>query len=276
MMQQYLDAKAAHPGMLVFFRNGDFYELFEQDAELGSKILGLTLTKRDKEIPMAGFPHHALERYLGVLLRAGHRVAVCEQMEEAGGGKKIIRREVNRIVTPGTVTEDDLLDPQRPNHLLAIVFARNDVLGLAWADLSTGAFFAADVPTAQAADELGRINASEAILPEDQASSLIERLELFLPRTRSTRPAWTFDPEGAEKVVREHFHVTTLTGFGFSDGQPCLVAAGALLQYLSETLRTSLEHIRRLQPHRSDQFLTLDEVTRRSLELTRTLRESQR
>jgi len=276
MMQQYLDAKAAHPGMMVLFRNGDFYELFEDDAELGAKRLGITLTKRDKEIPMAGFPHHALERYLAVLLRSGHRVAVCEQMEEASGGKKIIRREVNRVVTPGTVTEDDLLDPRRPNHLLAIATTRGDTVGLAWADLSTGAFAAADVPVAQLADELGRINAAEVILPEEQANSLIERYGLFLPRTQSTRPMWTFDPATAEKTVREHFRVTTLTGFGFDDGQACLVAAGALLQYLKETLRTSLDHIRRLHPHRSDQFLVLDEVTRRSLELTRTHRDAQR
>src|SRR3954453_18322996 len=103
MMQQYREAKERHPGTLLFFRNGDFYELFEEDAELGARVLGLTLTKRDKEIPMAGFPHQALERYLAQMLRAGHRVAVCEQMEEAGPGKKIIRREVNRVVTPGTI-----------------------------------------------------------------------------------------------------------------------------------------------------------------------------
>ncbi len=116
MMQQFREAKAAHPGMLVLFRNGDFYELFESDAELGHRVLGLTLTKRDKEIPMAGFPQHKLEHYLGLLLRAGHRVAVCEQMEVAGPGKKLIRREVNRVVTPGTVTEDELLDPSWITH----------------------------------------------------------------------------------------------------------------------------------------------------------------
>src|SRR5438270_114286 len=110
MMQQYRAAKEAHPGMLVFFRNGDFYELFEDDAELGARILGITLTRRDKTIPMAGVPHHALERYLARLIQAGHRVAICEQMEEAGQAKGIIRREVTRVVTAGTVTEDELLD----------------------------------------------------------------------------------------------------------------------------------------------------------------------
>src|SRR6266566_5098218 len=137
MMQQYREAKQRHPGMLLFFRNGDFYELFEDDAEVGSRILGITLTKRDKEIPMAGVPVKALERYLARLLQAGHRVAICDQMEEASQAKGIIRREVTRVVTPGTLTEDDLLDPKQPNHLAALHLGpgRSPVVGLAWVDL---------------------------------------------------------------------------------------------------------------------------------------------
>src|SRR6516164_3295924 len=134
MMQQYRDAKGQYPGMLVLFRNGDFYELFEDDAELGSRVLGITLTKRDKEIPMAGVPHHALDRYLARLLQAGHRVAICEQLEDASQAKGLIRREVTRVVTPGTLTEDNLLDPRRSNHLAA-VYAAGDRLGLAWVEL---------------------------------------------------------------------------------------------------------------------------------------------
>src|SRR3954467_5923871 len=149
MMQQYHDAKALHPGMLVLFRNGDFYELFEEDAELGSRVLGIQLTKRDGTIPMAGVPVVKLEHYLGLLVRAGHRVAVCEQMEEPDPKKKIIPREVNRIVTPGTVTDDGLLDPRAPNHLVAIATTKSGVFGLAWVDLSTGFFSATDVPAAR-------------------------------------------------------------------------------------------------------------------------------
>src|SRR4029078_2459048 len=119
MMQQFREAKERHPGMLLFFRNGDFYELFEDDAELGSRLLGITLTKRDKEIPMAGVPHHALDRYLAKLIQAGHRVAICEQMEDPSQAKGIIRREVPRVFTAGTVTEDELLDPRQANHLAA-------------------------------------------------------------------------------------------------------------------------------------------------------------
>src|SRR3954470_2587439 len=166
MMQQYHDAKAKHPGMLVFFRNGDFYELFEDDAELGARVLGLTLTKRDKEIPMAGVPVHRVEHYLGLLLKAGHRVAICEQMEEPDPKKKIIHREVNRVVTPGTVTEDTLLDPRAPNHLVAAVPGKGNTFGLAWIDLSAGSFSAADVHGSRLGDELSRLNASEILFPE--------------------------------------------------------------------------------------------------------------
>lgn len=276
MMQQYHDAKALHPGMLVLFRNGDFYELFEEDAELGSRVLGLTLTKRDGTIPMAGVPVHRLEHYLGLLLRAGHRVAVCEQLEEPDPKKKIIPREVNRIVTPGTVTEDTLLDPRAPNHLVAVVPGKGHTFGLAWVDLSAGAFAATDVPAARLGDELARLNVAEVLFPEGAAATVIEAADSYLPRTRSLRPDWTFDPTTATTALKSHFQVATLTGFGFEDAQPCLVAAGAIIIYLQETLRSSLAHLRRLRPHRTDALLTLDEVTRRSLELTRTLRDNLR
>lgn len=276
MMQQFRAAKEAHPGMLVLFRNGDFYELFEDDAEFGHRVLGLTLTKRDKEIPMAGFPQHKLEHYLGMLLKAGHRVAVCEQMEEAGGGKKIIRREVNRVVTPGTVTEDELLDARRPNYLCAVSRGRSSMLGLAWADLSTGSFAAADVHETKLADELARLTVVECLLPDDQADSLREWLGPASPATVTRRPAWTFDPATAVATVQKQFGVATMAGFGFDDEQPCLVAAGAVLLYLGETLRASLTHIRSLRSHRTGSVLVLDEVTRRSLELTRSLRDNLR
>ncbi len=263
--------------MIVLFRNGDFYELFEDDAEFGHRVLGLTLTKRDKEIPMAGFPHHKLEHYLGVLLRGGHRVAVCEQMEVPGTtGKRIIRREVNRVVTPGTITEDELLDARRPNHLAALTRSRTGIFGLAWVDLSTGSFHATDLPEESLADELGRLAAVECLIPENLADLLTPALGPNPPRSVVTRPSWTFDPTTALDAVKKQFSVSTLTGFGFVDGQPCVAAAGAILLYLQETLKTSLAHIRRFQPYRTESVLVLDEVTRRSLELTRTLRDNLR
>ncbi|MCS6866172.1 MAG: DNA mismatch repair protein MutS [Gemmataceae bacterium] len=277
MMQQYRDAKAQHPGMIVLFRNGDFYELFEDDAELGSRILGITLTKRDGVIPMAGVPVHKLEHYLGVLLRAGHRVAVCEQMEEADAKKsKIIHREVNRIVTPGTITDEGLLDPRAPNHLVALTTLKPGIFGLAWVDLSTGAFAAADVPVARLADELARLNPSESLFAESLAAVVTAAAGAALPPSRVARPDWTFDPTTTRDTLQKHFSVKTFTGFGFADDQPCLVAAGAIILYLQETLKASLQHIRRLRPHRPETLLILDDVTRRSLELTRTLRDNHR
>lgn len=276
MMQQYHDAKAAHPGMIVLFRNGDFYELFEDDAEMGSRVLGITLTKRDGTIPMAGVPCHKLEHYLGILLRAGHRVAVCEQMEEPDPKKKIIHREVNRIVTPGTVTDDVLLDPRAPNHLVAIATGKPGTFGLAWVDLSTGTFAATDVPAPRLQDELSRLGASECLYADGLTNFVSQAAGAHLPKSRVARPDWTFDPSTALAALKTHFAVGTLTGFGFTDDQPCLVAAGAVVIYLQETLKASLQHIRRLRPHRADALLTLDEVTRRSLELTRTLRDNQR
>jgi DNA mismatch repair protein MutS len=276
MMQQYHDAKARHPGMIVLFRNGDFYELFEEDAEVGSRILNIQLTRRDGDIPMAGVPVHKLEHYLGMFIRAGHRVAVCEQMEEPDPKKKIIHREVNRVVTPGTVTDDTLLDPRAPNHLVAVAPGRGNTYGVAWIDLSVGAFAATDVPCQRLGDELARLNASEIIFPEAAAANISRDAGPYLSRTRTARADWTFDPTTAFAALKNHFQVGTLTGFGFEDGQPCLVAAGAVVIYLQETLKASLVHIRRLQPQRPEALLTLDEVTRRSLELTRTLRDGQR
>src|SRR5437868_6966601 len=162
MMQQYLEAKERHPGMLLLFRMGDFYELFGEDAHVGAGVLHLTLTSRDKTVPMAGFPHHALEAYLHKLLKAGHRVAVCDQVEDAALARGLVRREVTRVVTPGTVTEDNLLDPRQANHL-AGVWLKGASAALAWADLCSGTFQAADLPWADLADELARLAPSELI-----------------------------------------------------------------------------------------------------------------
>jgi DNA mismatch repair protein MutS len=282
MMQQYRDAKERHPGTMVLFRNGDFYELFEEDAEVGSRLLGITLTRRDKDIPMAGVPHHALDRYLGKLLQAGHRVAICEQMEDPRQVKgRPVRREVTRVVTPGTLTEDNLLDPRQANHLIALMPPGvRTPAGLAWVELSTGLFQAADVSPERLADEVLRLAPSECLCAEATAGevgTLLERVREAMPRlTVTPRPDWTFDPQSARGVLFRHFGVTTLAGFGFEDSQPCLTAAGALLAYLQETLKASLAHLTRLRPYREQRFLGLDEVTRRSLELTRTLRDNAR
>ncbi len=276
MMQQYRDAKAKHPGMLLLFRMGDFYELFDADAETAARVLGLTLTSRDKSIPMAGFPHHALDGYLRKLLRAGHRVAVCDQVEDPAFAKGLVKREVTRVVTPGTLTEDNLLDPRQANHLAAVC-PRGSEVGLAWLELSTGQFQAADVPCVRLGDELKRIAPAECLLAEAGVARFGQGLrEAAAGMALTPRPDWTFESVSARKALFDHFGIRTLYGFGFGDEQPCLVAAGALLLYVQETLKASLNHLSRLQPYRQLDYLFLDDVTRRSLELTRTLRDGSR
>src|SRR5947208_4804560 len=169
MMQQYLDAKAACGDALLLFRMGDFYELFHEDAKTVARVLGLTLTSRDKgenPVPMAGFPHHQLESYLGKLIASGFRAAVCEQMEDPKLAKGLVKRELTRVVSPGTLTDDALLDPRESNYLAAV--ALDDRAGIAWAELSTGRFFAASVPLARLSDELARIGPAECLIAEEE------------------------------------------------------------------------------------------------------------
>jgi DNA mismatch repair protein MutS len=284
MMQQYREAKERHPGMLLLFRMGDFYELFFDDAEVAARMLGLTLTSRDGgKTPMAGFPHHQLEGYLRKILHAGHRAAICDQVEDPATARGLVRREVTRIVTPGTLTEDDMLDPRQANYLAALLLpgpANRGRAGLAWVDLSTGQFHAADLPGDRLLDELSRLAPSELLCPEagrEQAETLVTPLRAVMSYLMVTpRPDWTFDLQSARAALFHHFGVTTLAGFGFDDTQPCLAAAGALLLYLQETLKAGLRHLSRLRPYHQRRFLYLDDVTRRSLELTRTLRDNSR
>jgi DNA mismatch repair protein MutS len=282
MMQQYQDARARHPGMLLLFRMGDFYELFDTDAELAARLLGLTLTSRDKTVPMAGFPHHQLENYLHKLIQAGQRVAICDQVEDPALAKGLVRRDVTRVVTPGTITEDNLLDPRLANYLAAL-HPDKDLVGLAWLELSTGQFHAADVAWESLAEELARLNPAETLIAESQTqtsevSRSSEVLRMFLAQgaTLTGRPDWNFEADSASACLHQHFGVSTLEGFGFREDQPCLCAAGALLLYVQETLKADLGHIRRLEPFQARQYLLVDDVTRRSLELTRTMREGKR
>jgi DNA mismatch repair protein MutS len=275
-MQQFREVKARFPHTLVLFRVGDFFELFEADAEMGCSVLGLTLTSRDKGLPMAGFPHHALDTHVRKLVQAGHRVAVCDQVEDPAVAQGLVRREVVRIVTPGTITEEDLLDPRRANYLVAVC-PEDNLLGLAWADLSTGLFLAADVAWPRLADEIDRLAPAECLYAEGAPHRLPELLRSAANGTALTaRPDWTFEPTMACNALFDHFSVATTAGFGFDDQQPCVTAAGALLLYLQETCRTDLAHLRSPRPYRPEKHLLVDEVTRRSLELTRTLRDGTR
>jgi DNA mismatch repair protein MutS len=256
---------------------GDFYELFYDDAKTAARLLGLALTSRDKgadPIPMAGFPHHQLDSYLGKIIAAGLRAAVCEQVEDPKLAKGLVRREVTRIVSPGTVTDEALLDPRRSNYLAAV--APGEPAGLAWVDISTGHFVASSCPAAALPDQLARIAPSECLLAED-AAPLPRQLDEHLLVTR--RPGWAFALETARQNLLSHFHTTGLEGFGFSDGPAdaqALRAAGAVIDYLKETQKTSLEHVERLVPQRAASTLEIDHASRRSLEITQTIREGRR
>ena len=283
MMQQYEDAKRACGNALLLFRMGDFYELFHEDAKAAARTLGLTLTSRDKgdnPIPMAGFPHHQLDSYLSKLIAAGYRAAVCEQMEDPRKATGLVKREITRLVTPGTLTDDALLDPRESNYLAAIAVPSGkseeaaSCVGLAWAELSTGRFQAGVFPLSQLGDQLARLDPSEILVRED-ADALPEHLRRSWMIT--PRPAWAFSQDTAVSSLSRHFQTATLDGFGF-DGRDGLAvrAAGAVLDYLQETQKCSLGHIDRLLPYRRGQLMEIDEATWRSLELTRTIREGRR
>ena len=283
-MQQYVEIKAQTPGTILLFRMGDFYELFYEDAETAARVLGLTLTSRDKgsanPVPMAGFPYHQLDTYLRRLIQAGFRAAVCEQMEDPALAKGLVKRDVSRIVTPGTITDDALLDP-RESNFLAAVFPGKEKAGLAWLELSTGRFLAAELDVADLLDELARLQPAEYLVPEGRnngASSDVISAGWQPAATMlcTPRPEWSFSANQARRILLEHFGTATLDGFGWDGDSPAITAAGALLEYVQETQRSALPHIVSLEPYVRGTCLLLDEATRRSLELTRTLRDGKR
>ena len=279
MMAQYRALKARDPDALLLYRMGDFYEMFGDDAERGAALLGLALTTRDKgpnAVPMAGFPHPALESYLAKLVSAGQRAAVCEQVEDPKSAKGLLKREVVRVVSPGTLTEEALLDPRESNYLAAVVEVSGK-LGLAWVELSTGRFSLTGVLRTELADELARLNPAETLISELHLDApWVRILRAHRGLAVTSRPSWDFVPEQARAALFEQFKTTTLGGFGIADNAPEVQAAGALVAYLRETQKSSLGHITRLTPYRRAETLALDEMTRRSLELTRTLREGKR
>jgi len=276
MMQQYHEAKQAAGDALLLFRMGDFYELFFEDAKTAARVLGLSLTSRDKgenPIPMAGFPYHQLDGYLSKIIVAGLRAAVCEQVEDPRQAKGLVKRDITRIVSRGTITDDALLDPQASNFLLAV--APGEPCGLAWIDISTGRFEAAVVPSDKLGDELARISPVEILLSESSEDLPLDWTE---GRMLSRRPPWAFGRQAAEAALSKHFGTQSLEGFGFSpdDEGPALQAAGAVLDYLIETQKSSLAHIDRLIPYRAGTRLEIDEATRRSLEISQTMRDGRR
>lgn len=277
MMERYLEVKSQNPGTLLLFRMGDFYELFNEDAEIAARVLGITLTSRDKTssnpIPMAGFPHHSLDNYLYKLIHAGYRASICDQVEDPKKAKGMVKREVTRVVTPGTLTDDALLDPHENNFLASIHFGKATI-GLAWLELSTGRFLTSNTTAEHLIDELARIHPAECIFAE--GNTALQNAVGHLDTMLTERPPWCFASDECEKRLLEHFGTKTLEGFNLEHGSPSITAAGALLEYVQETQKSSIPHINQIEPYEPCDRLLIDEATRRSLELTRTIREGKR
>ncbi len=280
MMQQYLRIKAAHQNAILMFRLGDFYEMFYEDAKTASKVLGLTLTSRqkgDKAIPMAGVPYHAVEGYMQRLIRAGYKVAICDQVQDPEQAKGIVDRDVTRVVTAGTLTEEGML-PAKAHNFLAAVFLGGSAAGLSWVDLSTGAFYAEDLRPGQLFDELARIQPAECLVPEDVSDPEGEDLKPLRGQFEgmlTPRPDWVFGKDTALRTLLEHFHTASLDGFGCADLGLSLCAAGAIVQYLQETQKTSLGHISKITRFVREACVALDRSTQRSLELAQTMRSGE-
>ncbi|RZU37010.1 DNA mismatch repair protein MutS [Fluviicoccus keumensis] len=270
MMQQYLRLKAEHPHAIVFYRMGDFYELFFEDAHKAARLLDITLTHRGKSagnpIPMAGVPHHAVEGYLAKLVRLGETVVICEQVGDPATSKGPVERQVSRILTPGTVSDEALLDSRRENLLLSL-HATRDTLGLAVLEMGSGRFTVAEVELSPESleAELARLSPAEVLVADGS-----QMQDWMGERPVTRRPPWEFVPETARHALCQQFGVKDLQGFGCETMSAAITAAGALLNYARETQRSSLPHLRGIRVEQGSDFITLDAVTRRNLELTQT------
>ncbi|MCX7192696.1 MAG: DNA mismatch repair protein MutS [Proteobacteria bacterium] len=267
VMQQFLRIKAEHPDGLLFYRMGDFYEMFFEDAERAAKLLDITLTHRGSSngvpIKMCGIPYHAAEQYLARLVKLGMSVAICEQIGDPATSKGPVERRVMRIVTPGTITDSALLEEKKDNLLLAL-HQRNGRLGLAWMNLASGQFFVSETAVDNLFAELERLQPSEILLAEGSS--------LQVNAACKQLPVWHFELDTARRALCQQFATLDLAGFGCNDYSTGLEAAGALLGYAKLTQGQTISHIRSLQVYRADHFVRMDAATRRNLEITQTLR----
>lgn len=274
MMQQYLHIKQENPDCLLFFRLGDFYELFLEDAKIGAHILGITLTSRDGTIPMAGVPYHAVETYLNKLIQAGYKVAICEQVSEPGKSK-IVEREVIRIVTPGTVLDDRSLEQKENNYLAAIDWQGQEI-GLALADLSTAEFQATQLETEQELlNEVTRIKPAELLVSPEiyNQPEKLAKLKNSGAKNLVCEHRWESWQANAEQTLRQHFGVSSLRGFGLHDWPAATGAAAIVLKYLQETQKQNLRHVRNLRTYHPNNALQLDSSTISNLELFTSLQD---
>lgn len=279
MMQKYMETKEEYPDCILFYRLGDFYEMFFEDAVTASRELELTLTGKqcglEERAPMCGVPYHAVDTYLNRLVSKGYKVAICEQVEDPKTAKGLVKREVTRVVTPGTNLNAGALDEGKNNYIMCIVYL-SDRYGLAIADVTTGDFYTTELDSERKLlDEISKFAPSEIVCNESffvsglDLSDLRHRLNIAI----SSLESWYFDDEMCKRTLSEHFHAASMEGLGLKD-YPCgIVSSGALLKYLLETQKTELSHISHIQPYTTGKFMVIDSSTRRNLELVETLRE---
>ncbi len=280
MMKQYLEVKAEHPKALLFFRLGDFYELFFDDAVRASELLQITLTSRSKgvdRVPMAGVPYHAARRYIARLIESGENVAICEQLEPPGKG--IVKREVVRVISPGMVLDDEVLEARENNFLASVLPPENGELwGAALLDASTGEFIVVQPATHEiVAEEIARVSPREILTAAGMEGRLQTFLQSFSKRPAlATLPMDAFQVKRAQAYLKDHLRVSSLEGFGVEDAGVSLGAAGAALRYLKDTQKSTADHIDRLSLQRQGSVLVIDEASRTNLELIRSAQDGGR
>ncbi|WP_442920068.1 DNA mismatch repair protein MutS [Mediterraneibacter sp. NSJ-151] len=282
MMQQYMETKSQYPDCILFYRLGDFYEMFFDDALTASKELEITLTGKncgmEERAPMCGVPYHAVDGHLTKLVSKGYKVAICEQVEDPKQAKGIVKREVVRIVTPGTILDAAAIDESKNNYIMCIVYIA-DRYGLSVADVTTGDYFVTELPDGQKLkDEIFKFMPSEIICNESfyMSGMDLEDMKNRLGITIYSLESWYFDDEICKSKLMEHFKVSSLQGLGLADYDCGVISAGALLQYLLETQKNDLSHMTHITPYTTGKYMMLDSSTRRNLELCETLREKQK
>ena len=274
LMEQYLAIKAKYQDMILLYRMGDFYETFYEDAKIISRVLGIALTKRSHgkvaDVPLAGFPYHALDAYLPKLIKAGHKVAICEQVEDPKKAKTVVKREVVEVITPGTALSEKILDNRSSNYLAA-VYMKDDTAGISYCDVSTGAFYLSEIPVTEVLNYLQEIAPKEILVSSAQEADVQQLLGNRLAAIHTRMDDWIFTYQFAYERLTDHFRTPNLKGFGAEDYPLGIVAAGAILYYIGENYQNRLEHIQRVSVISASDVMILDETTRRNLEITTSL-----
>ncbi|RPI00666.1 MAG: DNA mismatch repair protein MutS, partial [Ignavibacteriae bacterium] len=277
LMKQYQQVKAKYPDTVLLFRMGDFFETFDEDAKITSKVLGIVLTKRGNgaagATPLAGFPHHALDAYLPKLLRAGYRVAICEQLEDPKFAKGIVKRDVVEVLSPGVAFSDKVLEQKQNNYLAAVslpsaLSTSEDRIGFAFIDVSTGEFGLSEFPLKLLVEQMNSVQPQELLVQKrdlDTIKTLLgERMRVLYTKVDD----WVFNADYAYEILITHFKTQSLKGFGIEEMRIGTIAAGAVMNYLQETQKANIPHIKKIVPHDVSEYMILDASTKRNLEIT--------